>query len=78
MATFGFLGREAGCLSSSTVDIIDSCGIAEFEVFLADEGVHCLDIVLEAGCRVVGGAGAGKVEGGLKSSGQQFEHLIVL
>lgn len=59
MATLGLLGRLASCLSSSTVDLVDGSGIADFEVLLADEGGHCLGVVNETGLRVVGCAEAG-------------------
>lgn len=54
MATVGFLGRGALSLSSSTVGLVDGIRVTDLEVLLADEGWHCLLVVLETGRGVVG------------------------
>jgi len=54
MATVGLLRGGASGLSGSTVDLVDGIGIADLEVFLADEGGHCLLVVLEPRFGVVG------------------------
>ncbi len=68
MATVGFLGRGAFSLSSSTVGIVDGILVTDLEVLLADEGWHCLLVVLETGRGVVGLAGAYVVESRLFKS----------
>jgi len=55
MATIAFLVLVAKSLSSCIIlTCLDAVGID----LLADEGGHGLDVVLETGRRVVGGAGA--------------------
>lgn len=75
MATVSFLGRGALSLSSSTVGIVDGTRVTDREVFLADEGWHCLLVVLETGRGVVGLAGAFVFESRLLRACQRLKEL---
>ncbi len=67
MATRGLLGGFASGLSLRAVGIVDGIGIADGELLLTDECWHCLSVVLETRCGVVGCTGASVVESGLYS-----------
>ena len=75
MATVGFLGRFASSLSRSTVSLVEGIEVTELEVLLADEGWHCLLVVLETGRGVVGLAGAFVFESRLLRACQRLKEL---